>query len=145
MNHLTSASKRCLDAAQAQSRKLDDNHVGTEHVVLGVIVTDREITDTLARNGITENLFRAQLYDEPGPSQSGTIPMTPRAWMILAFAQSAAAGDGGKISPRHLMLGVIAESRDWRNRGFEGPHHLEQAATAAGTDLARIEAGLLCQ
>jgi hypothetical protein len=38
---------------------LDDNHVGTEHIVLGVLVTDSRITGMLARNGITENVFRA--------------------------------------------------------------------------------------
>jgi ATP-dependent Clp protease ATP-binding subunit ClpA len=141
--HLTPASKRCLDAAQAQSRQLDDNHVGTEHIVLGVLATDREIAEAMARAGVTEDLFRAQLFDEPGPSPKGTIPLTPRAKMILGFAQPAAAGDSGKISPRHLMLGVIAESRDWRLRGFAGPHHLENAATAAGTSVAEIESILL--
>jgi ATP-dependent Clp protease ATP-binding subunit ClpA len=139
VKHLTATSKLCLDAAQVQSRRLDDNHVGTEHVVLGVLATDRDIAAMLAGIGITEDIFRAQLFDEPGPSPEGKIPMTVRAQMILGFAQSAAAGDGGAISPRHLMLGVIAESLDWRERGFDGPHHLEEAATAAGTDLARIE------
>lgn len=139
VKHLTAASKQCLDAAQTQSRQLDDNHVGTEHVVLGVLATDRDIAATLARIGITEDIFRAQLFDEPGPTPEGKIPMTVRAQMILGFAQSAAVGDGGAISPKHLMLGVIAETRDWRKRGFDGPHHLEEAATAAGTNLARIE------
>jgi hypothetical protein len=41
------------------------------------------------------------------------------------------------------MLGVIAESRDWRQRRFNGPHHLEEAATAAGTSLTEIESILL--
>lgn len=59
--------------------------------------------------------------------------------MIPGFAQAAAAADGGEITPGHLMLGVIAESCDWRQRGFDGPHHLEEAATAAGTSLAEIE------
>lgn len=143
IEHLTPAGKRCLDAAQAQSRQLDDNHVGTEHIVLGVLAADSKIAEALAGVGVTEDLFRAQLYDEPGPSPSGTIPLTPRANMILGLAQPAAAGDGGKIFPRHLMLGVIAESRDWRLRGFDGPHHLEEAATAAGTSLAEIESVLL--
>ena len=143
--HLTTASKRCLDAAQTQSRQLDDNHVGTEHIVLGVLATDREIADTLAGIGVTENVFRAQLFDEPGPSPNGKIPLTVRAQMILGLAHSAAADDGGAISPRHLMLGVIAESRDWCQRGFDGPHHLEEAATAAGTNLAKIESVLLQQ
>lgn len=67
-----------------------------------------------------------------------TIPLTPHAKMILGLAQPA-AHDGGKISPRHLMPGIIAESRDWRRRGLDGPHHLEKAATAAGTSLTQIE------
>jgi ATP-dependent Clp protease ATP-binding subunit ClpA len=142
MKHLNATSAQCLDAAQTQSRRLDDNHVGTEHVVLGVLATDREMADTLAKAGITETVFRAQLFDEPGPSPEGKIPLTVRALMILGFAQGA-AGNAGTISPRHLMLGVIAESRDWRKRGFDGPHHLEEAAAAAGTDLSKIESILL--
>jgi ATP-dependent Clp protease ATP-binding subunit ClpA len=142
MEHLAPASKRCLDAAQAQSRQLDDNHVGTEHIVLGVLTTDSKTAEALAGAGVTEDLFRAQLFDELGPSPSGTIPLTPRAKMILGFARSAAAADG-KISPTLLMLGVIAESRDWRQRRFNGPHHLEEAATAAGTSLTEIESILL--
>jgi hypothetical protein len=63
--------------------------------------------------------------------------------MILGFAQPAAADGSGKTSPRHLMLGVIAESRNWRLRGFDGPHHLENAATTAGTSLVEIESILL--
>jgi hypothetical protein len=111
--------------------------------VLGVLDSDREMVGVLAGAGVTVGLFRAQLFDEPGPSPRGTIPLTPRAKMILGLAQHAAAGDGGKISPRHLMLGVIAESRDWRRRGFDGPYHLEKAATAAGASLAQIESILL--
>ncbi len=144
MEHLTPASKRCLDTAQGQSRRLDDNHVGTEQIVLGVLATAREIAEAFARAGVTDDLFRAQLFDEPGPSPTETIPLTSRAKVILGFARPAAAGDSGKISPRSLMLGVIAESRDWRLRGFDGPHHLEEAATAAGTSLAEIESTLLC-
>jgi ATP-dependent Clp protease ATP-binding subunit ClpC len=143
MEHLTPAARRCLEGAQAQSRRLDDNHVGTEHIVLGVLATDSEIAHTLAETGITEDVFRAQLYGEPGPSPAGTIPLTPRAQMILGFARSAGAAGEGTITPRHLMLGVIAESRDWHKRGFTGPYHLEKAATAARTSLAEIESVLL--
>jgi len=140
VKHLTAESRRCLDEAQRQSRQLDDNHVGTEHIVLGVLATDRNVASILASSGITEQVFRGQLFDEPGPSPDGPIPLTSRAQMILSLAQAAAAGDGVAISPRHLMLGVIAESQDWRRRGWDGPHHLEQAATAAGTSLGAIQA-----
>ena len=72
VEHLTAASKRCLDEAQRQSRRLDDNHVGTEHIVLGVLAADRDIAGTLARNGITETVFLAQLSKSPGPALTGT-------------------------------------------------------------------------
>lgn len=140
--HLTATSKRCLEEAERQSRRRDDNHVGTEHIVLGVLAADPGSARVLADNGITKEVFRAQLFEEPGPSPHGRIPFTPRAQMILGFARSAATSDGGAISPRHLMLGVIAESRDWHQRGFDGPHHLEQAATAAGTSLVTIQSAL---
>jgi ATP-dependent Clp protease ATP-binding subunit ClpA len=140
--HLTAPSKRCLKEAERLSRQLDDNHVGTEHIVLGVLAADPGTAAILAHLGITQEVFRAQLFEELGPSPEGRIPLTPRARMTLGLAQSAAASDGGVISPRHLMLGVIAESRDWHDRGFDGPHHLEQAATAAGTSLERVQSAL---
>jgi ATP-dependent Clp protease ATP-binding subunit ClpA len=142
IEHLTTPSKRCLDQAERESRRRNDNHVGTEHIVLGVFAADPAIVSILAHNGVTEDLFRAQLCDEPGPSPEGRIPLTPRAQMVLGFARSAASGDGGAITPRHIMLGVIAESRDWHERGFDGPHHLEQAATAAATSLVTIDSAL---
>jgi len=45
--------------------------------------------------------------------------------------------------PHPALLGVIAESRDWRARGLDGPHHLDEAASSAATSLADIEAALL--
>ena len=142
IEHLNTQSELCLDQAEQESRHRNDNHVGTEHIVLGVFAADPGIAGILAHNGVTEDLFRAQLYDEPGPSPEGRIPLTPRAQMVIGFARSVASDDGGVITPTHLMLGVIAESRDWRERGFEGPHHLEQAATAAATSLVTIASAL---
>jgi hypothetical protein len=37
-----------------------------EHIVLGVLAADREIAEALARAGVTEDLFRAQLSMSPG-------------------------------------------------------------------------------
>ncbi|HTT88200.1 MAG TPA: Clp protease N-terminal domain-containing protein [Acidimicrobiales bacterium] len=142
MEHLSATSERCLDEAERQSRYLDDNHVGTEHIVLAVMTVDPDVARVLARNGVTEELFRAQLFDEPGPSPAGRIPFTPRAQMILGFARLAATGEGHVITPKHLMLGVIAESRDWQDRGFDGPHHFSKAATTAGTSLAALQKAL---
>ncbi len=63
------------DEAQRQLRQLDDdNHVGTGHIALGVLITDRGVADILARHGITQEVFRDQLFEESGPSPAGQIP-----------------------------------------------------------------------
>ncbi len=142
VEHLTAASKRCLHEAERQSRCLDDNHVGTEHIILAVMAVDPSVARVLASNGVTEEVFRAQLFAESGPSPAGHIPLTPRAQMILGFARSAAISDDDSITPKHLMLGVIAESQDWQGRGFDGPQHLSTAATTAGTSLAALHTAL---
>ncbi len=134
MKHLAPASKRCLDAAQAQSRYRAHRARRAHRRAR----PQRHLPEPASRK--TSSALSSLMGR--GQAVSGTIPLTPRANMILGFAQSAAAADG-KITPKHLMLGVIAESRDWHQRRFNGPHHLEEAATAAGPSLAEIESILL--
>ncbi|WP_020574054.1 Clp protease N-terminal domain-containing protein [Actinopolymorpha alba] len=142
-DHLSPSAQRCLSQALHEARVMDDNHVGTEHIVLGLMAAEPAIADVLATHGITRDLFLAQLQEEPGPSPDGPIPFTPRSCMIAGLGLQAAQRErGGDIAPRHLLLGVIEESRDWARRGYVGPHHLASAANAAGTDMARLEAAL---
>src|SRR5258708_26696637 len=64
MKQPTAASMRCLEAAQTQSRRLDDDHGGTEHIILGVLTADRHAADTPPRTGIPHDSLRAPLVDE---------------------------------------------------------------------------------
>ena len=82
---LSSSSRCLLDGAESKARGLDDNHVGTEHIVLAFFGLGHGVaTHALESLGVTRELFAAQLHEEPGPSPSGTIPLTPRARMIVA-------------------------------------------------------------
>jgi ATP-dependent Clp protease ATP-binding subunit ClpA len=140
-----SALTACLlEHAEAEARARDDNHIGTEHLVLGLYA----LGDTAARRaleaaGISRQVFAARLECEEGPSPSGEIPLTPRARMILGLAgvQAARTGLGG-VQPEHILLGVIRESEQWQATGRAGPHHLRAAAQAVGVTLADIERGL---
>jgi len=136
---LSARAKQCLDLAQEAARATDDNHVGTEHVVLGLLEGAHEIATLLAEIGITRPTFEAQLFDEPGSSPAGTIPMTPRAHQILGFALKEASDRKSQfIEPIHMLLAVIDESDHWRTLREDGPHHLAQAANAVGLTLADI-------
>src|SRR5262245_56414935 len=95
-----------LEQAQAEARARDDNHVGTEHLVLGLYA----LGDTAARRvlealGISRQVFADQLQCEAGPSPSGEIPLTPRARMIIGLAGlEAARTTPGEVLPDHVLL-----------------------------------------
>ena len=123
--------------AQTAARSRDDNHVGTEHVVLGLFRSGpNPATIALERCGITHDVFAAVLDDLLGPSPAGPIPYTPRAMMIGGLATLAADAAGEEfVSVRHL-IGVVRESHRWDEHHASGPHHLRSAAETAGI-LAR--------
>ncbi len=136
---LSPRTKRCMELAEEAARALDDNHVGTEHVVLGLFAGAPEIASALSEIGVTRALFEAQLFDEPGNAPTGTIPLTPRSLRILGFAREEADGHGSQdIQPAHVLLGVIDESEYWSSLRSDGPHHFAQAATAVGVTLREV-------
>jgi len=141
---LSALTASLLERAEAEARARDDNHVGTEHLVLGLYA----LGETTARRalealGFSRKVFADQLECEAGPSPSGEIPLTPRARMIIGLAGVEAAGTAsGEVQPEHLLLGVIRESEKWQATGKAGPHHLRAAAQAVGVKLADIERNL---
>jgi len=145
LRRLSSVSRRLLEEAESQARSVDDNHVGTEHIMLAIYALGpRAATKALESLGITRELFAAQLYEEPGSSPSGSIPLTPRSHMIIALAGVEATRMGSEpVDPEHILLGIIRESERWEAAGIGGPHHLRDAAEAAGTTLAAIEQRLI--
>jgi ATP-dependent Clp protease ATP-binding subunit ClpA len=134
-----------LERAQAEARGRDDNHVGTEHLVLGLYA----LGETAARRAlealnIGRQVFADQLERESGSSPRGNIPLTPRARMIIGLAGVEATRRGADaIQPEHILLGVIRESEKWEAIGGIGPHHLRSAAAAARVTLADIERNLV--
>ncbi len=138
---LSSISRRLLAEAESQARARDNDHVGTEHIVLAIYTFQQTPTRrALVSLGVTRELFGLQLHDEPGPSPTGTIPLTPRARMIVCLASVEATRTRSElVEPEHILLGVIHESERWEATGINGPHHLRAAANAAGTTLSALE------
>jgi ATP-dependent Clp protease ATP-binding subunit ClpA len=137
---LSPAARELLENAQSESRALDDDHVGTEHVVLGLFALGAGAAyAALASLGISRQLFLDQLDFEAGPSPEGRIPLTPRARRILGLAGLVATERGAAlVEPEDILLGVVRESEIWARTGEVGPHHLRSAAEAAGTSLSAI-------
>ena len=127
--------------AQAAARDRDDNHVGTEHLLLGLYADpSRRAVGVLTARGIPRDVLQSVLDDEPGPSPVGFIPYTTRAMMIGGLAVLEADSTGAEtVDDVHVLLGAIAESRRWQQDHAWGPHHLRAAAQKAGTSLEEIE------
>ncbi len=128
--------------ALAEARAADDNHVGTEHVVLGILARPQCLgARALLQRGITRRVFVAQRHQEEGRSPAGRIPHTPRMDRIIAVAGEIAEVRGNEcVTSLHLLLGVVAESEEWQASGRGGPHHLREAARAVGSSLGEVRA-----
>ena len=108
----TNQARRVVVLAQEESRNLDHNYIGTEHLVLGLL---REGQGTGARAleslGLTLEAVRGGVEARVGrgsQQQAGHIPFTPRAKkaLELSLRESLALGQN-YIGTGHLLLGLI--------------------------------------
>ncbi len=110
----TDRARRVVVLAQEEARMLDHSHIGTEHLLLGLI---REGGGVAARAleslGISLEAVRQQVGEIVGRGQqapSGHIPFTPRAKKVLELSLREALQLGHNyIGTEHILLGLIRE------------------------------------
>jgi hypothetical protein len=100
--------------AQEESRLLNHNHIGTEHILLGLIQErDGIAAKALLSQGISLEKVRAQaeeIVGRGGQAPSGHIPFTPRAKTVLELSLREALQLGHNyIGTEHILLGLIRE------------------------------------
>ena len=110
----TDRARRAVVQAQEEARMLSHNHIGAEHILLGLIHEDGVAGKTLESLGISLDAVRQQIEEIIGRGQqqapSGHIPFTPRAKKVLELALREALQLGHKyIGTEHILLGLIRE------------------------------------
>jgi ATP-dependent Clp protease ATP-binding subunit ClpA len=110
----TERSRRVVVLAQEESRMLDHNYIGTEHLLLGLIHERGTIAAAAIESaGLTLAAARAEVEAMIGRGASapiGHIPFTPRAKKVLELAlREALALKKSYIGPEHILLGLIRE------------------------------------
>ena len=100
LHRFTPAARAAIRAGQEEARGLGHDHIGTEHLLLGVLSEEPGLID------LSPEEVRAQL--EPGGAQpTGHIPFAPDAKKALELALRAALTNGDPaIESRHLLLGI---------------------------------------
>jgi|HubBroStandDraft_1064217.scaffolds.fasta_scaffold60686_2 ATP-dependent Clp protease ATP-binding subunit ClpA len=108
----TNQARRVVVLAQEESRSLNHNYIGTEHLVLGILregqgtgakaLESLDVTVAAARGEVETRIGRGD------QQQSGHIPFTPRAKkaLELSLRESLALGHD-YIGTGHLVLGLI--------------------------------------
>jgi ATP-dependent Clp protease ATP-binding subunit ClpA len=110
----TDRARRVVVLAQEEARMLNHNHIGTEHILLGLI-QEREgvAAEALESLGISLDAARQQVEEAVGRSQeapSGHIPFTSRAKKVLELSLREALQLGHDyIGTEHILLGLIKE------------------------------------
>jgi ATP-dependent Clp protease ATP-binding subunit ClpC len=112
----TDRARRVVDLARHQARTLGRDHIGTEHLLLGLIDEGQGVATTaLTSMGINLDEMRQAVLDSIGrgakPSaKSEHIPFSPRAKKVLELSLHEANQLGHNyIGTEHILLGLIRE------------------------------------
>ncbi|MBI4743849.1 MAG: ATP-dependent Clp protease ATP-binding subunit [Actinobacteria bacterium] len=110
----TERARRVVVYAQEEARQLNQNYIGTEHLLLGLIREEEGVAARALRElGIKLPDLRAKIEQAIGKGDAmmaGHIPFTPRAKKVLELALREALQLGHSyIGTEHILLGLIRE------------------------------------
>jgi ATP-dependent Clp protease ATP-binding subunit ClpC len=149
----TDRARRAIVMAQEEARLLDHNHIGTEHILLGLLAEREGVAArALESLNVTLEAARDQVREIIGPShhrqeQAGHIPFTPRAKKVLELSLREALNlRSDTIGTEHVLLGLIAEGDGVGAQILErlGAHARtvrEKVVQLAGTGPGPIQGG----
>ena len=112
----TAATKHALQGAEEEARRLRHNYIGTEHLLLGLLRVEDDVTARLL-TGLDVELGKVRSAvelvisrgDQPA---TGTMHPTPRTKKVLALAAGEAQRLGrDAVDTPHLLLGLVREGR----------------------------------
>jgi hypothetical protein len=129
----TDRARRVVVLAQEEARMLNHNHIGTEHILLGLIHEGQGVAaSALQFLGISLEAVRQQVEQIIGrgdQAPSGHIPFTPRAKKVLELSLRESQMLGHDyIGTEHILLGLIRE----------GEGVAPQVLVRLGADLNRV-------
>ncbi len=113
----TEKAIRVIMLAQEESRRLGYNHIGTEHILLGLIGEDTGVAGkVLKAQGINLANARTEVEKITGKGSDTPqveMPFTPGARRVLELSLEQARKLGHNyIGTEHLLLGLVQVKED---------------------------------
>lgn len=136
---LTEAMKKVLTQAQVESRRLNQEFVGTEHMLLSLLHGDHnDVARVMRSQHVDLELLRTQIseflpFSETPPAITGELPLSPKATRLISSAvvRSRALREP-KVSTRIFLLTLMDE----------GHPLFADALQTAGVDASKLQAEL---
>jgi ATP-dependent Clp protease ATP-binding subunit ClpA len=124
-------ARHVVVSAQEEARGLDHNYIGTEHLLLGLLVTsDGLACASLTALGYTRDDVLAKVEEKIGRGKAapgGHIPFTPRAKKVLELSlREALQLKHNYIGTEHILLGLIREGEGVGAQVLADKHPLER-------------------
>jgi hypothetical protein len=109
----TTEARQVVVAAQEHARELGHDHVGTEHLLVGLldVALDSPLGRALGELGLTPEHARGateRTSDRGRTAATGRIPFEPgtKQALELALREAVELGDAA-IAPEHILLGIL--------------------------------------
>ena len=115
MKNFTPRAKHVLVLAQKEAERFNHDYVGSEHLLLGLIVLDEGVAVSVLKSmGLNLDQLRLEvekLCGVGGPTkQAGLVPFTPRLKRVLILAAKEAKDmNYNFIGTEHLLLALMRE------------------------------------
>jgi hypothetical protein len=111
----TDRARRVMRQADEEARRLQHKHVGTEHVLLGLLKEGSgDAANVLSALGVEYRVVRLEVEktvpSAPEAVTMGKLPQTPRAKAVIEYAIKWARDlDHQYVGTEHLLLGLLRE------------------------------------
>ncbi len=141
---MTEQLRLALESAEAQARQLNQDFVGTEHLLLGILGTDHaldhqsEAVHALRGSEVNIDELRGSLVDalphcaEP-PVVTGNLPLSPNAKQAVNAALTGAqAAREPRVSTRLLLRALLEDPES----------EIRAALRTCGADVERLQSVL---
>lgn len=104
-------ARSAFDAARAEAQRFKHDHIGAEHLLLGLLKTKTgEHYDILRRLKIDREQLRRKIEEKLAPGSTppgGIMPFTPDAKRVIEQSAEKAKGLGSRLTgPEHLLLSL---------------------------------------
>jgi hypothetical protein len=111
----TTPARRVVVTAQAEARQLGQSHIGTEHLLLGLLAQPEELAArALERLHVSAGAVRAEIERivgrGPATAEERPVPFAPRVKKVLELATREALRRGQPaVRCEHLLMALLAE------------------------------------